>query len=86
MQTCWRWLGTAAPLARAACQSAAFDPRRPVGLPETIILIDSRVIVLAIVVPSIGATLVLAWWLRASYKEPRHLPKWAFSGSIEHVV
>ena len=86
MQTCWRWLGTAAPLALTTCQSAAFDPREPVGQPERMILIDSRVIMLTIVMPSIGATRVLAWWFRVSHKKARHLPKRAFSGSIKLVV
>ena len=86
MQTCWRWLGTAAPLALTTCQSAAFDPREPVGQPGRMILIDSRVIMLAIVMPSIGATRVLAWWLCVSHKTARHLPKRAFSGSIKLVV
>ncbi|MDQ2733662.1 MAG: ubiquinol oxidase subunit II [Pseudomonadota bacterium] len=70
----------------AGCQSAVLDPRGPVGRAEKIILIDSLAIMLAIVVPTIVATLAIAWWFRASNKNARYLPEWAFSGRIELVV
>ncbi|MDQ6681554.1 MAG: ubiquinol oxidase subunit II [Pseudomonadota bacterium] len=74
------------PLLLAGCQSALLDPRGPVGRAEKIILIDSLAIMLAIVVPTIIATLAFAWWFRASNKRARYLPTWAFSGRIELVV
>jgi cytochrome o ubiquinol oxidase subunit 2 len=86
LQSCLRWLGGAAPLALTACQSAVFDPRGPVGQAERTILIDSLAIMLAIVVPTIVATLAVAWWYRAANEKARHLPEWAFSGRIELVV
>src|SRR5204862_4706736 len=49
-------------------------------------LVNSLAIMLAIVVPTIIATLVFAWWFRASNKRARYLPTWAFSGRIELVV
>jgi cytochrome o ubiquinol oxidase subunit 2 len=73
-------------LALAGCQSAVLDPRGPVGRAEKAILIDSLAIMLAIVVPTIIATLAFAWWFRASNKKARYLPEWAFSGRIELVV
>ena len=76
----------AAPLALSACQSAILDPRGPIGRAEKIILIDSMVIMLAIVVPTIIATLLFAWWFRAGNKRARYLPTWSFSGRIELVV
>jgi cytochrome o ubiquinol oxidase subunit 2 len=81
-----RWLCFAAPLALAGCQSALLDPRGPIGAAEKTILIDSMAIMLAIVVPTIAATLGFAWWYRASNKRARHLPDWSFSGRIELVV
>jgi cytochrome o ubiquinol oxidase subunit 2 len=79
-------LGIAAPVALTACQSAVLDPRGPVGLADRTILIDSLAIMLAIVVPTIIATLAFAWWYRASNKRARYLPEWEFSGRIELVV
>jgi len=70
----------------AGCQAALLDPRGPVGRAERQILINSMAIMLAIVVPTIVATLAFAWWFRASNKRARYLPTWAFSGRIELVV
>jgi cytochrome o ubiquinol oxidase subunit 2 len=81
-----RWLCAALPLALAACESAVLDPRGQVGRAEKMILIDSMAIMLAIVVPTIVATLAFAWWYRASNKRARYLPEWDFSGRIELVV
>ncbi|MEO5843808.1 MAG: ubiquinol oxidase subunit II [Caldimonas sp.] len=80
------WLAAGAPLLLAGCQAALLDPRGPVGRAEKLILINSMAIMLAIVVPTIIATLVFAWWFRASNKRARYLPTWAFSGRIELVV
>lgn len=62
------------------------DPRGPVGAAEKSILIDSLAIMLAIVVPTIIATLAFAWWYRASNSKARYRPQWAYSGQIELVV
>src|ERR671921_30579 len=43
-------------------------------------------LLLAIVVPTIIATLAFAWWFRASNKRATYLPEWEFSGRIELVV
>ena len=56
------------------------------GLPKRSILIDSLVIMLAIVIPTIAATLAFAWWFRASNVRARYLPDWVYSGRIELVV
>ena len=50
------------------------------------ILIDSLAIMLAIVVPTIVATLGFAWWFRASNTRARYLPDWAYSGQLELIV
>ena len=72
--------------ALAACHQAVLDPRGPIGQADRTILIDSLAIMLAIVVPTIIATVWVAFWYRASNKRARHLPEWAFSGQIELVV
>ncbi len=50
---------------------------------ERTILLDSLVIMLAIVVPTIVATLAFAWWFRASNERATYLPHWGYSGRIE---
>jgi len=62
------------------------DPQGPVGAAERTIMFNSLVIMLAIVVPTIVATLAFAWWFRESNARARYLPTWAYSGRIELVV
>ena len=69
-----------------ACKPAVLDPQGSVGVAEKTILINSLAIMLAIVVPTILATLGFAWWFRASNKKATHLPDWEFSGRIEMIV
>ena len=70
----------------AVCHASVLDPRGPVGQADKTLLIDSLAIMLAIVVPTVVATLGFAWWYRASNERARYLPEWAFSGQIELVV
>ena len=81
-----RWLACAAPLALTACTAAVLDPKGPIGHADRTILIDSLAIMLAIVIPTIVATVAFAWWFRASNKKARYLPDWEFSGQIEMIV
>jgi cytochrome o ubiquinol oxidase subunit II len=74
------------PLALAACEPAILDPQGPVGAAQKSILIGSLAIMLAIVVPTIVATLAFAWWFRASNTRATYLPEWEFSGRIELIV
>src|SRR5271154_5026150 len=77
-------LGAAAPL--GGCDTVVLDPQGPVGIAEKTILIDSLAIMLAIVVPTIAATLAFAWWFRASNTKATYLPDFVYSGRIELVV
>jgi len=85
-----RWPGrlvlVLAPLVLTACQSSILDPQGPVGQSEKTILIDSVAIMLAIVGPTIIATLAFAWWYRASNTKARYLPNFAYSGQLELIV
>jgi cytochrome o ubiquinol oxidase subunit 2 len=74
------------PALLTGCGWAVLDPRGPVGHEDRTILIDSLAIMLAIVVPTIVATVAFAWWYRASNTRARYLPDWEFSGAIEIVV
>ncbi len=76
----------AATLALAACQPAVLDPRGPIAAANRTILIDSLAIMLAIVIPTILATVAFAWWYRAGNKKATYLPAWEFSGRIEMIV
>ncbi|MGH6840928.1 MAG: hypothetical protein ACREDV_02385, partial [Methylocella sp.] len=75
-----------APVLLAACMPDILDPQGPVGLAQKTILIDSLVIMLAIVLPTIAATLAFAWWFRDSNTRATYLPDWAYSGRIELIV
>src|SRR6267142_2668741 len=75
-----------APIVLTACQPAVLDPQGVIGIAEKTILIDSLAIMLAIVVPTIAATLGFAWWFRASNTRAIYLPDWEYSGRIELIV
>ena len=50
------------------------------------LLIDSLVIMLAIVLPTIAATFIFAWWYRASNTRAKFLPDFTYSGQLELIV
>ena len=81
-----RQAALAAPLALTGCDWAVLDPKGFVGLSDVTILIDSVAIMLAIVVPTIVATLAFAWWFRASNTRASYLPGFVYSGRIEMIV
>jgi cytochrome o ubiquinol oxidase subunit II len=74
------------PLALQGCHTAVLSPAGPIGAADRRILLDALAIMLAIVVPTILATLAFAWWFRASNSRARHLPTWSYSGRIELIV
>jgi cytochrome o ubiquinol oxidase subunit 2 len=74
------------PLAMYGCGKTVLSPIGPVGDAERTILLDSVVIMLAIVVPTIVATLAFAWWFRVGNRRARYLPTWAYSGELELLV
>ena len=69
----------------AGC-SGVLDPHGPVGASEKLILFDSLAIMLAIVIPTMIATVAFAWWFRASNVRARYRPNWAYSGTLELIV
>jgi cytochrome o ubiquinol oxidase subunit II len=81
-----RCAGAMMAIVLTACQPAVLDPQGVIGIAEKTILIDSLAIMLAIVIPTIAATLAFAWWFRASNTRAIHLPEWAYSGRIELIV
>jgi cytochrome o ubiquinol oxidase subunit II len=75
-----------APLLLTACQPAILDPQGSVGIAQKMILIDSLAIMLAIVIPTIAATLGFAWWFRASNTRAKYRPDFVYSGRLELIV
>src|SRR5271155_2315628 len=68
------------------CDLAVLNPKGPVGDGNATILIDSVAIMLAIVVPTIVATLGIAWWFRSSNQRAFYLPDWEHSGQLELII
>ena len=70
-----------------ACQPiGVLHPRGPVGAANATILLNSLFIMLAIVVPTIVATIGFAWWFRASNPKAVYRPDFAYSGRVELLV
>ena len=70
----------------AACNRGILDPVGPVGSAEKQILINSTAIMLAIIIPTMIATVVIAWWFRRGNAKAAYRPDWEYSGAIELVV
>jgi cytochrome o ubiquinol oxidase subunit 2 len=68
------------------CGATVLSPIGPVGAAERTILLDALAIMLAIVVPTLVATLVFAWWYRSSNTRARYLPNFQYSGQLELLV
>jgi cytochrome o ubiquinol oxidase subunit 2 len=68
------------------CAEGPLDPQGPVASALRTILLNSLGIMLAIVIPTIIATLGVAYWYRASNTRATHLPNWEYSGRIEMIV
>jgi cytochrome o ubiquinol oxidase subunit 2 len=75
-----------APIVLTGCQADVLDPKGFIGLSEKTLLVDSLAIMLAIVLPTIAATLAFAWWFRASNTRATYLPNFEYSGRIELIV
>ncbi len=70
----------------ADCSEGVLDPQGPVASAERMILVDSLGIMLAIVIPTILATLGVAYWFRASNTRAPYWPDWDYSGRLELIV
>jgi cytochrome o ubiquinol oxidase subunit 2 len=72
--------------ALASCTEGVLDPKGPIAAAERQILFNALGIMLAIVIPTILATLGVAAWFRASNKRARYLPDFEYSGRLEVLV
>ena len=68
------------------CTEGVLDPKGPIALAERQILFNSLGIMLAIVIPTILATLAVAFWFRASNWRAAYLPDFEYSGRLELLV
>jgi cytochrome o ubiquinol oxidase subunit II len=68
------------------CSEGVLDPKGPIASAERLIMLNSLGIMLAIVIPTILATLGVAYWFRSSNKRARYLPDFAYSGRLELLV
>src|SRR5262245_45243258 len=72
--------------ALGGCQEGVLDPKGPVASAERLIMFNSTGIMLAIVIPTILATLGVAFWFRESNRRARYLPDFSYSGRLEILV
>src|SRR5689334_18657106 len=70
----------------AGCSEGVLDPKGPIAAAERQILFNSLAIMLAIVIPTILATLGVAFWFRASNTRATYLPTFEYSGRVELLV
>jgi len=70
----------------SACNRGILDPVGPVGAQEKQLLINSTAIMLAIIIPTMIATIAFAWWFRRGNTKAEYRPDWEYSGAIEMVV
>lgn len=73
-------------VALAGCSEGVLSPQGPIASAERQILFNSLGIMLAIVVPTILATLGVAFWFRSSNGRARYLPDFEYSGRLELLV
>ena len=87
MKSIWRGAAGLLLFALAGCShQGVLDTAGPIAAGERTILLNSTVIMLAIVIPTAIATLAFAFWFRADNPRARYLPEWAYSGRVELVV
>ena len=85
----WRVLqtfGLISVAALAGCTGGVLDPKGPIALGERQILFNSTGIMLAIVVPTVIATLGVAFWFRATNERARYRPNFEYSGRVEMLI
>jgi cytochrome o ubiquinol oxidase subunit II len=73
-------------LSAGGCADGVLDPHGPIASDEKTILFNSLGIMLAIVIPTIFATLGIAFWFRASNPRARYRPDFQYSGRVEMIV
>lgn len=78
--------GLAGAVTLAGCSEGVLSPQGPIAAAERLVLFNSLGIMLAIVIPTILATLGVAFWFRSSNQRARYLPDFEYSGRLELLV
>lgn len=78
--------GLAGVMTLAGCSEGVLSPQGPIASAERLVLFNSLGIMLAIVIPTIVATLGVAFWFRASNQRARYRPDFEYSGRLELLV
>jgi len=68
------------------CGEGVLDPKGPIASAERLILLNSTGIMLAIVIPTMLATLAVAFWFRSSNTRATYMPEFNYSGRLEMLV
>src|SRR5262245_6615649 len=68
------------------CTEGVLDPQGPIAAAERQIMFNATGIMLAIVIPTILATLGVAYWFRSSNTRARYLPEFEYSGRLELLI
>jgi cytochrome o ubiquinol oxidase subunit 2 len=68
------------------CKQGILAPQGPVARAELLLVQDASVIMLAVIVPVILATLGFAWWFRKGNPRAVRRPDFVYSGRVEMVV
>src|SRR3954465_1748318 len=76
----------AAAVSLSGCDFGILDPQGPIGVAQKTILLNALVIMLAIIVPTITATLWFAFWFRSGNAKALYRPQWAYSGRLELLI
>jgi len=74
------------PLLLGCSSESILHPAGPIGNANRQILVDATLIMLAIIVPTIIATLAFAWWYREGNAKASYKPDFVYSGRIELLV
>ena len=80
-------MAVGAALSAGACDRAVvLNPKGPIADAERGLLIDAFSVMLIVVVPVIVMALLFAWRYRASNRNARYAPTWAYSAKVDAVV
>jgi cytochrome o ubiquinol oxidase subunit II len=70
----------------SGCGEGVLDPQGPIASAERLIMFNATGIMLAIVIPTMLATLAVAFWFRSSNSRATYLPDFNYSGRLEMLV
>src|SRR5216684_6602623 len=68
------------------CGGGVLDPKGPIASAERLIMFNATGVMLAIVIPTMLATLAVAFWFRSSNTRATYLPDFNYSGRLEMLV